>query len=1139
MKTIILTISIVYLIFTPNVFGALSGGGTQTNPYLIQSRGDFDQFANPANSAIYWASGKYTKLTCDLNLSTTTYTRALIAPDTDPVAGDHQGAVYDGNFDGNGHKITGLTILAGSGDYIGLFAMIGFAGVVKNLGLENISITGDSLVGGLAAFNYGSILNCYSTGTVTGVGTVSGTGDSVGGLLGRLDGNAMYGGSDGDMTNCYSTCTVRGHKHTGGLVGFVEHGDVSSCYAAGDIGGNGSSSGYHLGGLAGYSKYGFFSNCYAAGTVSGVRYIGGLIGAVHTGSISKCYSTTRVIGTDTTGGLAGDSSNLIYDCFWDIQTSGQTTSAGGTGKTTAQMKTQSTYTDAAWNFTSPWRWIGFTYPRLNWENVVLGPVPVPNVAGLLQTDATNAIIAAGLNPGTVTYQYSNYVLVDHVVSQSLSAGTMVSLGTNLNIVVSLGYIYSGGAGTAADPYKIANMDDLLALAEDTFNYDKHFILINDVNLASHPFTTAVLAPDTDAATASFQGTTFTGVFDGGGRTISGLVINGNDFAGLFGKIDTGGQVKNLALKGVSVSGDEYVGAVAGWNASLVSNCYSTGVVTGNIDIGGLTGVNGGTISTSYSTAAVSGNLYIGGLAGVAGGGTFTECYAAGSVSGTSRCGAITGNKGMTVYANRCYFRSTAGPDNGIGRSLTEDEMIQQRSFVDWDFVNTWRMPFFKGAPVLLKFPATAFAQSGTESDPYRISSSTVLSHVAQNPVLYDSAFVLTKNIDLTGQFFAKAIIAADMNSLNSAFDGTPFTGVFDGNGYKIFGFTIDGNDYTGLFGQIGSTGQVKDLDVEGSVTGNQYVGALAGDVYLGNISNCYSVGDVNGVTLVGGMAGRNAGTLSNCYSAGDVNATGNSAGGLVGINSGTLADCHAGARVHGVYDVGGLTGYNWSFISRCYSTGSVTGDWYVGGLAGSANQYTSNITASYSTGPVSGNAYIGGLAGMNKGASIENCYASGPVTGNYYVGGFVGGNVYDTVNYDYSSVSNCYSTGPVSGYNSVGGFAGENGVNYISQCYFLNTAGPNNSFGTPLTSSQMKQQNSYSNWNFNTTWAICQQTNYPRFLWQIPAWDLRCPDGCGFEDFSVLAQYWSQENADINLAGANIIDFQDIQVICQNWLTGR
>ena len=83
-KSVFLTaILTVVLCFGGNVFAVLSGDGTEANPYLIQSRGDFDEFANPANSATYWASGVYTKLMLNLSLSGTTDTQAVIAPGVD------------------------------------------------------------------------------------------------------------------------------------------------------------------------------------------------------------------------------------------------------------------------------------------------------------------------------------------------------------------------------------------------------------------------------------------------------------------------------------------------------------------------------------------------------------------------------------------------------------------------------------------------------------------------------------------------------------------------------------------------------------------------------------------------------------------------------------------------------------------------------------------------------------------------------------------------------------------------------------------------------------------------------------------------------------------------------------------------
>jgi hypothetical protein len=93
-------------------------------------------------------------------------------------------------------------------------------------------------------------------------------------------------------------------------------------------------------------------------------------------SITTSYSTGSVSGNEYVGGLVGDNSGVITDSFWDTQTSKQLTSAGGTGKTTAQMQTAGTFLEVGWDFmnetangTEDIWWIleGQDYPRLWWE----------------------------------------------------------------------------------------------------------------------------------------------------------------------------------------------------------------------------------------------------------------------------------------------------------------------------------------------------------------------------------------------------------------------------------------------------------------------------------------------------------------------------------------------------------------------------------------------------------------------------------------------------------------------------------------------------------------------------------------------------------------------------------------------------
>ena len=107
--------------------------------------------------------------------------------------------------------------------------------------------------------------------------------------------------------------------------------------------------------------------CYSTGPARGSSCVGGLVGD-HYGTVTQCYSTGAVSGTGwDVGGLVGSilGPSVVTGSFWDIQTSGQAKSAGGTGRTTAEMQTAGTFLDAGWDFVNVWG-IGEnqTYPYL-------------------------------------------------------------------------------------------------------------------------------------------------------------------------------------------------------------------------------------------------------------------------------------------------------------------------------------------------------------------------------------------------------------------------------------------------------------------------------------------------------------------------------------------------------------------------------------------------------------------------------------------------------------------------------------------------------------------------------------------------------------------------------------------------------
>ena len=422
-----------------------------------------------------------------------------------------------------------------------------------------------------------------------------------------------------------------------------------------------------------------------------------------------------------------------------------------------------------------------------------------------------------------------------------------------------------------------------------------------------------------------------------------------------------------------------------------------------------------------------------------------------------------------------------------------------------------------------------------------------------------------------------------------------FTGVFDGNGHTISNFTYDSNgtNRIGLFG-VTINAEIKNLglidpnvsagtgDRVGSLVGagsasiaNCYAeggyvsgGALVGGLLgagSGIISNCYSTTTVSGGEEVGGLAGYFASTkytystMSNCYATGNVTGMGSLIGGLVGGGNADFTNCYAAGNVTGVEKIGGLVGDNSGQVSNSYSTGNVNGIGdYVGGLVGwnyygtVSNSYVTGdvngvtnvgglvgwndgtVSNSYATGSISGVNDIGGLVGYN-GDTISNCYATSSVSGNDYVGGLVGLNYIQVVR-------NSYSAGDVNGVTNVGGLMGYNfGIPFTDSFWDVNSSGQTTSAGgTGKTTTEMQTKSTFTDadWDFVNVWDICEGTNYPKFVWQIPVGDFVCPDGVESNDLAVLVEQWLLEKLSADVApdgGDGFVDFLDWAVFANGW----
>jgi len=296
-----------------------------------------------------------------------------------------------------------VTINCPDAESVGCLIGYNYIGIVSECSSSG-NTTGNDYTGGLIGYNeYGTVTYCFATGAVTG------SGNCTGGLIGYHEYSAITGcyasGNvsnpegyyvgglvgynytwDYGIENSYAEGDVSGYSSVGGLVG-ENQGLISECYSMGNI----TAGGYYSGGLAG-KNVNSIADCYSHGNVTGFSSVGGLAGAnwYSGNTISNCYSTGTVSGTTNVGGFIGSNYyvGIITDCFWDIETSGTTNGhgsvepdpAGITGKTTFDMKSESTYTDAGWDFLENWYIYKVirSYPHLMWEPIAIEPSYFPN-----------------------------------------------------------------------------------------------------------------------------------------------------------------------------------------------------------------------------------------------------------------------------------------------------------------------------------------------------------------------------------------------------------------------------------------------------------------------------------------------------------------------------------------------------------------------------------------------------------------------------------------------------------------------------------------------------------------------------------------------------------------------------------------
>lgn len=333
---------------------------------------------------------------------------------------------FTGSFDGKAYKISDLYINRPTEEDVGLFGRCTGA-TLTDVILEDFDVRGHTFVGALAG-------ECNTNNTVSDVHATESYVEGqhyLGGLVGWIsydtqtdcdyqgtiaqkerDWNGInIGGFAGNIASstilrCFANVTVTSESISSGIGGFagVIHIDcnIDQCYSQGSVyvswfSNKFYSNDFRAGGFAGHIAYGSDVNdCYSRANVivdtdDYGTGLGGFAGEVSVGAlgiVDNVYSTGSVSGGTGVdkGGLVGKlASGSVTDSFWDKETSGLNTSAAGTGKTTAQMKTKATFTDAGWNFTTIWD----ISPSYNNGYPILRQLPTQSgVGGFLWIEAT-------------------------------------------------------------------------------------------------------------------------------------------------------------------------------------------------------------------------------------------------------------------------------------------------------------------------------------------------------------------------------------------------------------------------------------------------------------------------------------------------------------------------------------------------------------------------------------------------------------------------------------------------------------------------------------------------------------------------------------------------------------------------------
>lgn len=720
----------------------------------------------------------------------------------------------------------------------------------------NVTVTGTgSKIGGIAGKCRGTITNCTVGSKVTVTGTDTDTGNRVGGIAGEFAGKFR-----GTILYSSSAATVTGKNYVGGVVGYA--------------GGNAEKIWY----------------CHNDGTVKGVESVGGVLGygdGINEFPICYIYNKGKVSGDIDVAGLVG-TAKISPKYSYNIGNV-----AYNDGSIAPQLMNYSSYF-------APKRYL--FYP----ENTV--PYSESGKKGQTTTNESNETVIAftedqvasgelawKLNLKSDKSEENGYA---NCWVQNLGIDECPTFGDAKYVVYPSknGYHNHNSAdqidcddcrGVAWDPYyyvpknyadtsqyEITNYHELLGLAKlvNEKNETITASLMNDIvfneNLLDASGNVQVANPIkwtpigmTPSGTEKYY---FNGIFNGNGHTISGLYVDGGDYAGLFGKAQGAPEIKGVGVVDSYFKGAKYVGGIAGAYIDVngiefdcMAGCFTYNVKLEGTEsttkigqfIGDISGKGNAKLNSNYCLAEKEEPL-----PGI-------NCFT---------MTAEDFESGKVAYLMNKYFT-----DKGNGDVWGQVVANSEGKTVD-PLPTAYKIIGNGGSNKVINCAGQYHNHLGSATCPicqtvnpqepaqdngvYQIGTPSELLWLADrvNGGSGNQDAVLTNDIDMTG------VKWTPIGTKDKAFEW----GEFDGQGHFITNLTVSDTslEYAGLFGYVTDHATIKNLGVFGEFSGGEYVGGIAGYSENSEITNCFFIGTVSG-TNTNGIANEDTigDTVKNCY----------------------------------------------------------------------------------------------------------------------------------------------------------------------------------------------------------------------------------------------------------------------------------